>query len=125
MLPSSIRLRQCAALFGAAAVITGAFGAHALRTSLDAAQLATWQTAVSYLFWHALAALFAVRTAAGREQGHGRIAALLFLLGVLIFSGSLFALALSAPRPIGMLTPFGGICLIAGWLALVWSERQP
>ncbi len=124
MLPSSVRLRQAAALFGATAVLTGAFGAHALRDSLEPAQVAIWQTAVNYLFWHVLAALFAVRSQSGVEDWRGRVAALLFLSGLVIFSGSLFALALSAPRPIGMLTPVGGICLIAGWLALAWSERR-
>lgn len=124
MLPTTIRLRQAAALIGAVGVIAGAFGAHALRGSLEPAQLAIWQTAVSYLFWHVLAALFAVRARTQAHDTPARSSASLFLLGILIFSGSLFALALSAPRLIGMLTPVGGICLIAGWLMLVWSEAR-
>jgi len=124
MLPTSIRLRQAAALIGAVGVIAGAFGAHALRDSLEPAQLAIWQTAVSYLFWHVLAALFAVRAARAVDDGPARAAASLFLLGIVIFSGSLFALALPVPRLIGMLTPVGGVCLIAAWLVLAWSETR-
>ncbi len=124
MLPTSIHLRQAAAVTGAVGVLAGAFGAHALRGSLDPQQLAIWQTAVSYLFWHVLAALFAVRAGGATDDRPARRAGSLFLLGILIFSGSLFALALSAPRLIGMLTPVGGICLVAGWLMLAWSESR-
>jgi uncharacterized membrane protein YgdD (TMEM256/DUF423 family) len=80
---------------------------------LSADALAIWQTAVQYHFWHALA-LLATPQLAGTWA---RSAGWLFVAGVLVFSGSLYALALGAPRMLGMLTPIGGIALILGWLA--------
>jgi uncharacterized membrane protein YgdD (TMEM256/DUF423 family) len=109
------------AITGALAVAVGAFGAHALRDTLGAAQLATWQTAVSYLFWHVLAALFAARYGETAPSRHALLAAALFLAGSVVFSSTLFALALGAPRWLGAITPLGGTALIAGWLALAWA----
>ncbi|MDC8011863.1 DUF423 domain-containing protein [Tahibacter soli] len=109
-------LGAIAAMLGAIAVALGAFGAHALRGTLDPAALAIWQTAVSYLFWHVLAALAALH--AGDAAKAARIAAALLLAGAIVFSGSLFALALGAPRWFGAITPVGGTLLIAGWIAL-------
>ncbi|HEY6985136.1 MAG TPA: DUF423 domain-containing protein [Rhodanobacteraceae bacterium] len=106
------------ALAGAAAVATGAFGAHALRASLDAEALAIWRTAVEYQFWHALA-LLAVGLIARIESSVAlNVAALAFALGIVLFCGSLYALALGAPRPVGVATPIGGVGLIVGWAAL-------
>ena len=110
-----------AALGGALAVACGAFGAHALRASFGAGQLALWQTAVSYLFWHVLAALFAARHAETAGARGGAIAAMLFLAGSAVFSLTLFGLALGAPRWFGAITPLGGTALIAGWLVLGWT----
>jgi uncharacterized membrane protein YgdD (TMEM256/DUF423 family) len=107
-----------AALAGAAAVALGAFGAHALRATLDEQALATWRTAIDYAFWHALALL---GTAALARDGVTRalaVAAIAFVAGIVLFSGSLCALALGAPRGVGIITPFGGLSFIAGWLAL-------
>lgn len=114
-------LRSIAALLGACGVLLGAFGAHALRDGFSATQLGLWQTAVSYLFWHVLAALLALQRDANTQHASGRVAAALFLSGSALFSGSLLALALSAPRWFGALTPIGGLLLIAGWLALAWA----
>lgn len=108
------------AILGALAVVCGAFAAHALRSQLDADALATWRTAVDYQFWHALA-LCAV---ASRLPSGGRmavIAAVAFVLGCLLFCGSLYALALGAPRAIGIITPFGGLAFVVGWIALAGS----
>jgi uncharacterized membrane protein YgdD (TMEM256/DUF423 family) len=105
-----------AAILGALAVALGAFGAHALRGELDPAALAIWQTAVSYLLWHVLAAFAALHAADAAKTA--RIAAALFLAGAIVFSGTLFALALGAPRWFGAITPVGGTLLIAGWIAL-------
>jgi uncharacterized membrane protein YgdD (TMEM256/DUF423 family) len=108
-------------LAGASAVALGAFGAHALRGSLDASALATWHTGVEYHFWHALALFVAV---VGLPAGRARSFAIgAFASGILFFSGSLYALALGAPRVVGMITPFGGVAFIAGWLALVTALR--
>lgn len=116
-MPSSRILLTLAAGLGALGVALGAFGAHALRASLEPAQLAVWQTGTSYLFWHVLAALFAAGVATGSAA---RAAAVAFLTGSCVFSGSLFALVLGAPRWLGAVTPIGGTLLIAGWLLLAW-----
>jgi len=81
---------------------------------LDGEALSVWQTAVQYHFWHALA-LLATPQLAG---AWAKTAGWLFIAGVLVFSGSLYALALGAPRPFGIVTPIGGVALILGWLAL-------
>jgi uncharacterized membrane protein YgdD (TMEM256/DUF423 family) len=94
-------------------VVLGAFGAHALKATLSPEALSVWQTAVQYHFWHALA-LLATPQLAG---AWARAAGWLFVAGVLLFSGSLYALALDAPRALGMVTPLGGLALVLGWLA--------
>lgn len=105
---------------GASAVLLGAFGAHALRSVLNAQALELWHTAVNYHVWHALALVMAV----GLGQGpSGRIAQGGFGVGIVLFSGSLYALALGAPRWTGIITPFGGLAFIVGWLALGWTLR--
>jgi uncharacterized membrane protein YgdD (TMEM256/DUF423 family) len=108
-------------LAGASAVVFGAFGAHALRSVLDASALATWHTGVEYHFWHALALFVAV---VGLPEGRARkLAVGLFAAGIVLFSGSLYALALGAPRVVGAITPLGGVAFIAGWLAVVSALR--
>jgi uncharacterized membrane protein YgdD (TMEM256/DUF423 family) len=108
-----------AAVAGALAVTLGAFGAHALRGVLDDAALQVWRTAVDYQFWHALALLLVATQL--REMRYARAAAVLFCAGIALFCGSLYALALGAPRLVGAITPLGGIAFIAGWLALAWG----
>lgn len=122
-----------AAILGALAVALGAFGAHALRNQVPADSLVTWRTAVDYQFWHALAVLglaaFAGRLADAADSAIRRplrIAAVAFVVGIVLFSGSLYALVLGAPRWIGAITPIGGVALIAAWLALgvaFWRSR--
>lgn len=104
-----------AGLMGATAVMLGAFGAHALRDLLDARGAELWHTAVSYHFWHALALALAVSTLRGRAR---RVALVAFALGIVVFCGSLYALALGAPRWFGAITPLGGVAFIVGWVAL-------
>lgn len=112
------------AAFGTGAVVLGAFGAHALRTSLDAAALATWHTAVEYQFWHALA-LLATGLLAQRGGARAlRFAAIAFIAGSIVFCATLYALALGAPRWLGAITPLGGAAFIAGWIALVVHARR-
>lgn len=100
---------------GASAVLLGAFGAHALKTLLDAAHYALWHTAVDYHVWHALA--LAITVACARGTGR-RVAVPAFIVGIVMFSGSLYALALGAARWTGIITPFGGVAFIVGWIAL-------
>jgi uncharacterized membrane protein YgdD (TMEM256/DUF423 family) len=104
-----------AATAGALAVVLGAFGAHALHGQLDADALQIWHTAVDYQFWHALALLGLAAAPASRWRFVGALA---FSLGIILFCGSLYALALGAPRLIGAITPLGGLSLLAGWLCL-------
>lgn len=110
------------AAFGGAGVVLGAFGAHALKDRLADTALATWQTAVSYQFVHALALLavgILIRLSAGAPDRLLGVAGWAFALGVMFFSGSLYVLALGGPRWLGPVTPLGGMAFIAGWLALV------
>ena len=100
-------------------VALGAFGAHALKTRLPADQLAAWNTGVQYHLWHAIGMIAVGLCATIVAEGFWlRAAGALLLAGILLFSGSLYALALGAPRALGALTPFGGLSLILGWLAL-------
>jgi uncharacterized membrane protein YgdD (TMEM256/DUF423 family) len=101
------------------AVVSGAFGAHALEDRLGSDDLDLWQTAARYHMYHALA-LLAVAYAAGRWGGSLTAAAgWLFLAGVVLFSGSLYLLSLTGARVLGAVTPFGGLCFILGWAALL------
>lgn len=107
---------------GASAVLLGAFGAHALRAVLDARSQELWHTAVGYHIWHALALTLAVGLGRGRS---GRLAVAAFASGIVLFSGSLYALALGAPHGVGVITPFGGLAFVIGWIALGLSLRSP
>lgn len=110
------------ALAGASAVACGAFGAHALSSRLDPQQMEVWHTAVNYHFWHGLAMALAAIGCRGRARTW---AVRLFLAGIVLFCGSLYALALGAPHWTGIITPFGGMAFIAGWVALGTGLRQP
>ncbi len=113
-----------AGVLGAAGVALGAFGAHGLRQTLGEA-LATWQTAVLYHLLHVLAILaVGVLLRVLGDAGTLRAAGWLFALGILLFSGSLYALALGGPRWLGPVTPLGGVAFIAGWLLLAWTALQ-
>ena len=111
-------------LFAAAVAMTlavglGAFGAHALKAQLAADALAVWQTAVQYHAWHALGLLgIGLWQRQAPEPRALRVASLLLAAGIVLFSGSLYALALTGVRGLGTVTPFGGVAFIAGWLAL-------
>jgi uncharacterized membrane protein YgdD (TMEM256/DUF423 family) len=120
--PVSTATALIVGLAGATAVVFGAFGAHALRAVLDERGLDLWRTAVNYHFWHALAlALVAFAAPPGRSR---QIALPAFATGIVLFSGSLYALALGAPRLIGVITPLGGVAFIVGWIALGFALAQ-
>jgi uncharacterized membrane protein YgdD (TMEM256/DUF423 family) len=104
------------------AVACGAFGAHALRGRLDPEMTGVWQTAVQYHVWHALALMGVGLLLLQRPAAAGlRAAAWLFAAGIVLFSGSLYALALTGTRGVGAITPFGGVAFLAGWAALGWT----
>ena len=100
-----------------AAVMLGAFGAHALKATLEeSAQLDNWHTAVRYQMWHALALIAYGTWRRGREARW--TPAWCFLIGSLLFSGSIYALCFDVARPVmGPITPLGGSFMIAGWVA--------
>ena len=113
------------ALSGFIAVALGAFAAHGLKARLSPDLLATFEIGVRYQMFHALA-LLGVGWAATRWPGGAVTAAgWLFVAGTLLFSGSLYALALSGVRGLGAVAPFGGAAFIAGWTALAWAALQP
>lgn len=104
----------------ALAVAMGAFGAHGLRSRLDAHSMSVYEKAVFYHFIHALGILIVAllaRTRAIPVPSLGLVGWLLFL-GIILFSGSLYALAISGVRVLGAITPIGGLCFIAGWIVL-------
>ena len=103
------------------AVALGAFGAHGLRARLGPDLLATFEIGVRYQMYHALA-LLAVGLALSRwPSSAGVLAGWLFVAGTLVFSGSLYVLALSNLRWLGAITPIGGAAFIVGWIVLAWS----
>jgi len=116
------------AILLALAVIIGAFGAHALQGRLDAYLKGVYETGVMYHFFHALGLLivsFLPRIGALTAPRAGWVCALL-LAGVALFSGSLYALAISGVRMLGAVTPFGGLAFIAAWILLAyWLLTSP
>jgi len=113
-----------AAINGALAVAAGAFGAHALQARLDAHALQVFETGARYQMYHALAiglAAFAIR---GASAGAAQAAAIFFLAGIVLFSGSLYVLALTGMRGLGIVTPFGGLSFLIGWAALAYAGTK-
>jgi|SRR5215469_2510006 len=110
-----------AAINGFIAVAAGAFGVHGLQSWLDAHALQIFETAARYQMYHALAiglAALATRSSAAN------LACILFLAGIILFSSSLYLLALTGMRSLGFITPFGGLAFIAGWAALAWAALK-
>jgi uncharacterized membrane protein YgdD (TMEM256/DUF423 family) len=114
-----------AALLMFVAVAAGAFGAHALKSRLAPDMLSTWQTAVLYHALHALG-LFGVALLMLHwpERSDLSLAAWLMIAGIVLFSGSLYALALSGIRPLGAITPFGGLSFLLAWLVVAWAALR-
>lgn len=109
------------AISGLLSVAFGAFGAHGLRQRVSPEMLAVFETAVRYQVYHALG-LFIVAWAISR-WGTAQMtwAGWLFIAGTVIFSGSLYAMALTDTRWLGAITPVGGVCFLAGWVCLAWG----
>jgi uncharacterized membrane protein YgdD (TMEM256/DUF423 family) len=104
------------------AVGAGAFGAHALKARLAPDAFAVYQTAVQYHFWHALG-LLAIGILLRQQPGSRTLALAGWLLvaGIVLFSGSLYALALTGVRGLGAITPLGGVAFLGGWAALAYA----
>jgi uncharacterized membrane protein YgdD (TMEM256/DUF423 family) len=116
-----MNILRIAGILGFLGVALGAFGAHALRDRLSPAALQIWNTAVLYHLLHAVALL--ALGLYGRATGTDlRAPSILFTVGILVFSGSLYALALSGIKPLGAITPIGGVCLLVGWALVAFRN---
>jgi uncharacterized membrane protein YgdD (TMEM256/DUF423 family) len=122
---NSGRTLAIAGILLALATVFGAFGAHALKAQLSPDRLQVYETAVRYHFFHALGLLGIGLTLRFIDVAAVRWAAVLVIVGIVLFSGSLYALTFGAPRPMGIVTPVGGLALIAGWICFaagVWRR---
>jgi uncharacterized membrane protein YgdD (TMEM256/DUF423 family) len=119
------KITGVAVVLGMAAIILGAFGAHALKKQLTVEELVTFETGVKYQMYHALFLLFLGMTTLVTEKSKKTIFQLV-ILGVIFFSGSIYLLATKTItgidfKPLGIITPIGGSLLILGWLVLLWN----
>lgn len=105
----------CGSLFAFLAVAIGAFGAHYLKTRLSEESLKVFQTGVQYQVFHALALLL-VSILFEKDAASLKLITILFVFGIILFAGSLYALAITEIKPLGAITPFGGLCFLAGWV---------
>jgi uncharacterized membrane protein YgdD (TMEM256/DUF423 family) len=113
-----------ASVNGALAVLAGAFAAHALGQRLDVRALATFTTGAHYHLIHAVAMGVAALAIRGAARSRAAWAAGLFLAGILLFSGSLYMLALTGVRTFAYVTPLGGIAFVLGWAMLAWAALK-
>jgi len=117
-----MKLVAAGALNAAIAVGAGAFAAHALKDRLEPKMLEVFETGARYQMYHALAMILAgvlvVRAASASAAGW------IFQLGIVLFSGSLYVLALTGEKALGAVTPFGGVAFLVGWLWLAWSALK-
>jgi uncharacterized membrane protein YgdD (TMEM256/DUF423 family) len=112
-------LLAAGAVMGFLGVAAGAFGAHAVRSRISPERLDNWKTAADYQLWHALATIVAGFAATRWESGAAAAAGWCFVAGTVVFSGSLYALALTDRRKLGAITPIGGALFLVGWALLV------
>lgn len=109
------------ALFAATSVAAGAFGAHALKSILEPPMLAVFETAARYQMYHALG-LFVVAWLSRETNSPLAVkGGWLFCIGILLFSGSLYVVALAEIKWMGALTPFGGVSFVGGWICVAWT----
>ena len=112
--------RLLGSILAFSAVLLGAFGAHALKETLSAHDsIQTWETAVRYQMWHAIALI--LLSMISLTQPTPKMIGPCFTIGTLLFSGSLYGLALDGPKWLGPITPLGGLSLMIGWLLLAYS----
>lgn len=122
-MPITHKYRLLGSILAFCSVLFGAFGAHALKETLIAHDsIQTWETAVRYQMWHALALI--LLSISSLSKTIPKITGLCFVVGTLLFSGSLYGLALNGPIWLGPVTPLGGLCLMIGWLLFVYSSYK-
>ena len=109
------------AVLAGLAVAAGAFGAHGLRDRLAPDMLAVFETAARYQMYHALGLVAVAWVTTRWPDASAGLAGWLFVAGIVLFSGSLYVLALSGVRWLGAITPFGGLCFLGGWGVLAWT----
>jgi uncharacterized membrane protein YgdD (TMEM256/DUF423 family) len=114
-----------AALFGLTGVALGAFGAHGLEGHLSPERMATFETGVQYQVYHALALLVVAVSRIRRDQGPLKLAGWAFVVGILLFSGSLYLLVFTGATWFGAVTPLGGVGFLVGWGSLAWAFFRP
>jgi len=114
-----------AAANGLLSVALGAFGAHVLERRLEPARLDSFEVGVRYQMYHALALLAAAWIMSVRPSRAATLAGVFMVAGILLFSGSIYGLALASWRWLGPVTPIGGVCLMLGWLLLAWAAGRP
>lgn len=112
------------ALFMALAVLLGAFGAHALKTNLSPEMMQVYKSGVEYQFYHALGLLLIGLIGFQIQSRYIKWSGTLISIGIIIFSGSLYILALSGFEWIGAITPIGGLSFVAGWVCLILAIRD-
>ena len=112
------------ALFMALAVLLGAFGAHALKTSLSPEMMQVYKTGVEYQFYHALGLLLIGLIGFQIQSKYIKWSGILISIGIILFSGSLYLLSITGIRWIGAITPIGGLSFVAGWVFLVLAIRD-
>lgn len=106
------------AIFMSLTVLVGAFGAHALKNSLSPEMLAVYKTGVEYQFYHALGLLLIGLIGFQIDSKWLRWSGILLIAGIILFSGSLYALSISGIKTLGAITPIGGLSFVAGWICL-------
>ena len=122
-MPITHQYRLLGSILALCAVLFGAFGAHALKETLSAHDsIQTWETAVRYQMWHALALI--LLSMISLKHPIPKMTGPCFVVGTLLFSGSLYGLALDGPKWLGPVTPLGGLCLTIGWSLLAYSSYK-
>ena len=112
------------AILGGLSVAAGAFGAHALRAQLEPRMLEVFETAARYQMYHALALFAAAWLAHQTEAPAAHVAGWAFVAGIVLFSGSLYAMAFTGVRALGAVTPVGGVAFMVGWAALALAALR-
>lgn len=112
------------AIFAGLSVGLGAFGAHALKARVEPRLLEVWQTGASYQMSHALALIAVAWLLSRAESGAAVVAGWAFVIGVVLFSGSLYAMTLTGVRALGAITPLGGVSFLIGWIAFILAATK-